>query len=178
MGKFNSILLWVLVTCKIQHLTQAHVLSMKYLSEKIQISFLSRSLLHGASHAACYSLCVQLHVLMAIPDVESVGRFKIVTLQNLNILQPEWSPQTVWRWNSGCQQARRTQQEEITELEVTSKPHNLNIIQHLSVEFQGTFHKEVQLSTTNNTLSLLLHRAFRTITLIINQQMHLYKISH
>jgi hypothetical protein len=39
-----------------------------------------------ASHAAHYSLCVQLHVLMAIPDVECVGRFKIVTLQNLNIL--------------------------------------------------------------------------------------------
>jgi hypothetical protein len=27
-------------------------------------------------------------------------------------------------------------------------------------------------------LSLLLHRAFRRITLIINQQMHLHKISH
>jgi len=27
-------------------------------------------------------------------------------------------------------------------------------------------------------LTLLLHRAFRRITLIINQQMHLHKISH
>jgi hypothetical protein len=39
-----------------------------------------------ASHAERYSLCVQLHILVAIPDVECVGSFKIVTLQNLNVL--------------------------------------------------------------------------------------------
>ena len=122
---------------------------MKYLSEKIHISFLITSVLRGPSHTARYSLCVQLHVLMAIPNVERVGSFKIVTLQNLNVLQPEVCPQTVGRWNSGWQQASRTQQEEITELEVTWKPYILNIIQHLFVEFQGTFHKEVQLLTTD-----------------------------
>jgi len=70
---------------------------MKYLSKKILISFLNGSLLRGPSHAARYSLCVQLHVLMAIPYVECVGSFKIVTLQNLNVHQPELSPQTVRR---------------------------------------------------------------------------------
>ena len=151
---------------------------MKYLSEKIQTIFLSRSLLHGASHAARYSLCVQLHIPMAIPYVERVGRFKIVTLQNLNVLQPELSPQTV-----GWQQARRTQQEEITELQVTSKPHVLNITQHLPVEFQSTFHKEVQLLTTDSLqhISLTLQQTttkivfhIRTVHLDIHSFIHQY----
>jgi len=118
-GKFFSDFRW---PERSNILRTAHFISMKYLSEKIQISFLSRSLLRDASHTARYSLCVQLHTLMVIPDVERVGRFEIVTLQNLNVLQPERGPQTVRRWNSGCQQARRTQQEEIAELQVTSKP--------------------------------------------------------
>ena len=85
---------------------------------------------------------------MAVPDVEGVGCFKIVTHHNLNVLQPERSPQTVRRWNSGRQQARRAQQEEITELEVTAKPRILNIIQYLCVEFQG--YLSLRSATTNN----------------------------
>jgi hypothetical protein len=54
--------------------------------------------------AARYSLCVQLHILMAVSDVECVGSFKIVALQDLDVFYPEFSSETVRSW----EQARRT----------------------------------------------------------------------
>ena len=43
---------------------------------------------------------------------------------------------------------------------------------------RNKLHLEHGESLKTSRLSLLLHRAFRSMTSIINQQMHLHKISH
>jgi len=60
----------------------------------------------------------------------------------------------------------------------------MDLVEHLNtyvslLHLLFTFiHISFDLAVTKNSLSLMLHHAFRRITLIINQQMHLLKISH
>ena len=62
------------------------------------------------------------------------------------------------------------------------KENYLKSIRYFGLKFTvtgGHFNVEVSIyKNYHKKLSLLLHRAFRRITLIINQQMHLHKISH